>query len=884
MLKYFSIKSSFLSILVLLLTLGCKPPKQSPNTVAENIPPIKKEEQLTTKDLSVGLLSISVKPKKRRIPIGIPQEYKAIGFYSGGRKRDITHLVTWSSADKTTATIAANSGKVTGYATGKTKIIAKLAKITGKGRLRVTTTPIVSIKITSPKNADKMPTVTSIPVQFRVTGNMRDKTTIDLTKLVTWQSSDPNKVRINNDSDSKGIAIGVETGKPTITAFWGGLSDEITVISNKLSHITIDSDTNVIGIGGTAKLTATATYSDNSTEDVTKFVNWTASKGKANATYATVGNTDGKKGIATGKSFGCSIATARLEKTDVSKAITVTEIAPTFIKSFGGYDITIPNSVTVIENTDSDFTGIFYQGKTGKTSGFIGTYNEIDETITNCILFANKIVTAISANTNTSSVNTDIGSTTIGNASGNCSQSKTLSVTTTSAMNATQFSNLLAEMVSTSVGGVAVDINNISAQSSEKIVSSFKLRLQATYSSSGNELVGIGVNYANSSSTANNIHDGTNTTTTAIEKLEKIDSYTSSGASKVDIVWVVDNSSSMSEEQAAVSANAKDFFTSLANKSLDFRLGVLATGSRGSNSDTLNPGGEKAWELWGSGWVTASNGSKAFSQNVDAVQIDGSGKESGIFFAERALGVKQNPQTYIQNGGTNTVKATIIPRADAKLVFIMLSDEGDHYFHYSETAFDPNSNIFVKNNYKVYSIIGLNSETQLPGTCSGSGTSASNANTSDTSYYQLASATGGSSGTICTNDYSSLLNGIASEVAAFSSKYILKKAPISNSLVVKVNGVVARQSESDGWTYKSGANSIVFSGASVPKKGTPVEVSYIYNDESGISKKEKSNTLPTDCITPTEDTSDLKVGFIALFFLVFLFGGAYIWVRTNVYI
>lgn len=811
-------KKLLISLFLILNIINCSKKKNSANS------PIPKA---SVTHQSAKLLSISVEPIERKIPIGIPQAFKAIGVYSGGLKKDITHSVSWSSADEKIAIFLSKPGVIKGESVGETIISASLKEISGTGKLTVSAKPLVDFKVSKP---DKLDMVTSIPAQFTANGIMEDGTLVDLTMLSIWESSNYSKAILKTDLDSKGIVTGVGSGVATIKAFWPGFSDEITVKTTALSHITISSDTSIIGVGGKARLKAIANYEDHPPQDITQIASWTSNTGNKELSYFKLENTGEKKGVVTGEAHGSANAIASFANKCASKSIMVTGIAPTFIKSIGDYSITIPSNISIIENSNPEFTGFFYQGKTDNISGFIGLYDETDKSITNCVDFSNKVVNSISNSKYTASVITDIGSSTIGDKNGNCSESRNLSVTTISSMSVTQLSKLIVDAVGFKIGGFTVDINDISPKPSEKKIHSFKLRIQATYNSSGNELVGVGISYPGKSSLLYSLHDGTTTKMTGGTKIAKLDSYISSGPSKVDIVWVVDNSGSMSEEQTAVSANAKAFFSSLNNKGLDFRLGVLATGSRGKKSNSLNPEGEKAWELWGSGWTTASDGPLAFSNNIEAVKIDGSGKESGVFFAERALGATQNPRSFVLNGGTNNVKATVVPRTDVKLFFIMLSDEGDQYSYYSTTPFDTDSNIFVKNGYKVYSIIGLNSRTQQPGTCSGSGTSALDSNNSNTTYYKLASATGGSSGTICTNDYSSLLNGIAKEAASFTSQYLLTEIPVSSSIVVKVNGVIAPQSESDGWIYNSGSNSIVFSGSNIPATGASIEVSYIYNN------------------------------------------------------
>jgi hypothetical protein len=151
-------------------------------------------------------------------------------------------------------------------------------------------------------------------------------------------------------------------------------------------------------------------------------------------------------------------------------------------------------------------------------------------------------------------------------------------------------------------------------------------------------------------------------------------------------------------------------------------------------------------------------------------------------------------------------------------------------------AFDANNNLFKTRGHRVYSIIGLNSSTGLPGTCSASPTSATTANNRSTAYFDLARATGGSSSSICNTDYSPILENISTQSAAASSSYNLSRKPLSSSIIVKTNGVTITQDASNGWMYNSASNSIVFSGSAWPAAGAKIEVSYKYDSSVAFNE------------------------------------------------
>ncbi|WP_129125522.1 DUF3443 family protein [Geomonas oryzae] len=90
-----------------------------------------------------------------------------------------------------------------------------------------------------------------------------------------------------------------------------------------LTSITITPDASTLAVGSTTQLTATGTYSDNSTKDITNDVTWSSSA----AGTATVSNTQGSKGLVTVISQGPVTITATLGDFSDSTALTTTPSA-----------------------------------------------------------------------------------------------------------------------------------------------------------------------------------------------------------------------------------------------------------------------------------------------------------------------------------------------------------------------------------------------------------------------------------------------------------------------------------------------------------------------------------------------------------------------------
>ena len=196
-------------------------------------------------------------------------------------------------------------------------------------------------------------------------------------------------------------------------------------------------------------------------------------------------------------------------------------------------------------------------------------------------------------------------------------------------------------------------------------------------------------------------------------------------------------------------------------------------------------------------------------------------------------------------------------------------------------TFNPNSNIFVTNQYKVYSIIGIYDGTITvggatigqPGRCdtnTGSSTAPKATSTNNDAgalvNYQLAAATGGSSSTICTTDYSAILDNIATQAAGNASTFVLTKTPISSTIIVKKNGTAVTQDATNGWAYNSASKTIVFSGTAYPTAGDTITVEYQWNSSAQVAsaKISDSNLLAYISKTAKSDTARGTAAAIAL--------------------
>jgi predicted extracellular nuclease len=133
---------------------------------------------------------------------------------------------------------------------------------------------------------------------------------------VTWASSDTNAVTIN----ASGLASGVAAGSSTISATSGALSGNTTLIVNAVTlvSIAVTPANPSITVGSNQPFTATGTYSDSSTQNITAQVTW-ASSSTGVATINT-------QGLASGVATGSSQITATLGAISGNTTLTVTPV------------------------------------------------------------------------------------------------------------------------------------------------------------------------------------------------------------------------------------------------------------------------------------------------------------------------------------------------------------------------------------------------------------------------------------------------------------------------------------------------------------------------------------------------------------------------------
>ncbi len=260
-----------------------------------------------------NLASVTVSPANPSIAGTTTQQFTAKATYSDETpEKDVTPEAAWTSSDPSVATVS-SSGLATPAQPGTTTITASLQGRSGSTTLTVTNALLESIEVTP---------VTSIAngtsIQFTATGHFDDSTTQDLTSQVTWTSSD-SSVTISNTGLAASTALGAASS--TITAALGAISGftTLTVKDVTLTSLAVTPASATIKVGLAQQFTATGTFSDTSTQNMTGEVDW----GSSDTSIATMSPTGRATGVFAGSTTITATSSALLGSASGSAQLTV---------------------------------------------------------------------------------------------------------------------------------------------------------------------------------------------------------------------------------------------------------------------------------------------------------------------------------------------------------------------------------------------------------------------------------------------------------------------------------------------------------------------------------------------------------------------------------
>ena len=310
--------------------------------------------------------------------------------------------------------------------------------------------------------------------------------------------------------------------------------------------------------------------------------------------------------------------------------------------------------------------------------------------------------------------------------------------------------------------------------------------------------------------------------------VSKTETFQQAPSNEVDILWIVDNSVSMVQEQAAVANGGVQFISRLEETGMDFHLGVITSDMDLSNTNAAT---------LVSGYISniTPNYQSVFSQRVQ-VGTGGSDQEKGLDAARAAL---TPPLTSTKNIG--------FLRDDASLAIIVLSDENDCsdggalgpdstgeecYTKYDRLEPIPDLVRDLKEikrgsigSFTFSGIIGPEAVDGCADAVPGK------------RYATAIQMIGGVRANICDADYTSIMDSLGLIAAGVLDTFPLENLADPTTIEVSVadaDGVPFPevQDATNGWTYEEAEDqsyaNIVFHGTGIPPRGADITVDYVF--------------------------------------------------------
>ncbi|HEV2115306.1 MAG TPA: Ig-like domain-containing protein [Terriglobales bacterium] len=256
------------------------------------------------------LTSLAVTPANPMLVVGAAQQFSVTGHFSDGSTQDMTPLVNWNSSAGSTASIS-SAGIATAQGAGTTTISAAYGSTSASTTVTVSGARLQSLTIT--------PQTDTIPPgagqQFAAIGAYSDGTVQKVTTMARWTSSNASVATVGNTTTS-GLVTGLSVGWTRISAVLNSvISSAVVDVNNAtLLALSISPANPSLSLGTNQQLTATGTFSDGSTQDLTAWVNW----GSSNAQVCIVNSS----GYASTSGRGTATITASFGPVSTTTALT----------------------------------------------------------------------------------------------------------------------------------------------------------------------------------------------------------------------------------------------------------------------------------------------------------------------------------------------------------------------------------------------------------------------------------------------------------------------------------------------------------------------------------------------------------------------------------
>jgi hypothetical protein len=292
---------------------------------------------------------------------------------------------------------------------------------------------------------------------------------------------------------------------------------------------------------------------------------------------------------------------------------------------------------------------------------------------------------------------------------------------------------------------------------------------------------------------------------------EQQDAYRQNFKPAVDVLWVVDNSSSMSDEQNAITTNFPVFMEFFLGSNLDYHIGVVSTDMEDENQSG------KLVEKQGYRWIDPdTNDPSTVFAGMANLGTTGSGNEQGILGAYAALELQTEWNDGFFRDDSSIHIVTVSDEPDSSPERPVTKDEFAEYLN----------GLRPEDEMVTYNLI-VNPRPSEPDHCAGL--------LSAVRYHDVHDAVGGIEWSVCSNNWVGVLEALGLQTAGLKREYFLSDLPVADTVVVTVVDLEGTEFEFDevdpstgegDWSYNASRNSVTFL-TYVPDEGSTVYIDYL---------------------------------------------------------
>jgi hypothetical protein len=309
------------------------------------------------------------------------------------------------------------------------------------------------------------------------------------------------------------------------------------------------------------------------------------------------------------------------------------------------------------------------------------------------------------------------------------------------------------------------------------------------------------------------------------------------GSAKADILWVIDESGSMTDNRKDIVAHANSFFARAQAAGLEIRMGVTGVKkptpdsipgklcSRAPASEVADDGGEDRFLL--------PSEQALFSACIENPPYYEGGEEYGltaIYWAiKRHLPRKANTPGKIREGA----KLAIIVATDEAPEEVKKGGSFEGHFGFLNPASLSSSSCPLSAAHQtslgelLRPLRELLADPSTQASLHVIGGTCNNACSAEigVGYRELAGELGGQVGDVCQQNLNATIDVVIDSIAAAASPRVLAHVPISATLAVEGNGLQLPRSRSKGYLYNAATRSLTFVNVKL-QKGDQVVASY----------------------------------------------------------